>query len=331
MDRLPDIRNTAPSTRPETTDRKPRENDRTPRARPSDKSAKDVRATDKTSDRQRTDRPDAKPKEHRFEVHEKNADQKAEEKPAQQAEAQSTSAKKPDQDVAELIAEQPVLRAQAARLVPLAAAKAAEKVATPDAAPIALPVQLEAVAAVSEAVESRPAEIKVDTRPVAQAAQLVDAEAKTERAAETPRETREARPAQDTERAADILRQVRVSIMPRNGEAHIDLQPRELGRVSIKVTVEDGKMRTEVRAEKRAALDAIQAHLPELRATLRDSGIVTTDFQFSLGLQNQPRRDQPGAQDQKQNNSARGIDARDPEHAVLLRATASASGVDLYA
>jgi len=61
------------------------------------------------------------------------------------------------------------------------------------------------------------------------------------------------------------------------------------------------------------------------------SGIVTADFQFSLGLQNQPRRDQHGAQGQKPNDTARAIDARDPEHAVLLRATASAGGVDLYA
>jgi hypothetical protein len=64
---------------------------------------------------------------------------------------------------------------------------------------------------------------------------------------------------------------------------------------------------------------------------LRDSGIVATDFQFSLGLQNQPRRDQQGAHGQKQTSGASAIDARDPEHAVLLRATASASGVDFYA
>jgi flagellar hook-length control protein FliK len=78
-------------------------------------------------------------------------------------------------------------------------------------------------------------------------------------------------------------------------------------------------------------LDAIQAHLPELRATLRDSGITSQDFQFSLGLENQPRRDPPQSGRQQPNNHVPAIEARTPEHAALLRATAAASGVDLYA
>jgi hypothetical protein len=328
MDRLPDVRKTAPSPRPETSERKPRESTRATRTRSSDKSAENTRATDKTGDRQRTERPDAKPKEHRFEVQQ----QKSDGKPATQTDAQGPGTTKPEQDVAELIAQQPALRAQAVRLDPVVSTKPAEKVASAEAAPISLPAQLEAVALANEAADERPIELKVDARPAAQAAlQTATVETKTERAVETPRETSETRQPQDLERAADILRQVRVHLAPRDGEAHIELQPRELGRISIHVTVADGKMRTEVRAEKREALDAIQAHLPELRATLRDSGIVTQDFQFSLGLQNQPRREQPGSQDQNHSSNAPAIDARDPEHAVLLRATASASGVDLFA
>ncbi len=336
MDRLPDIRNATPSTRPETNDRKPRENGRAARSRSADKSDGDARATSKVNDRQRTERPDSKQKDHRFEVHDQREGQKAEQKPeaksTEESGAQNTSATKPEQDITELIAQKPTLRAQSAKLDPVALTKSASKQTTAEAVSISLPVQIQATVTPGEAAESRPVDLHVDAHPVAQAApQNAATEVDEKRALEAPKEARETKPPQDLERAADILRQVRVQFAPRNGEAHIDLQPRELGRVSIHITVEDGKMRTEVRAEKREALDAIQAHLPELRATLRDSGIVAQDFTFSLGLQNQPRRDPQGSQGGKQSSNARTVDARDPEHAVLLRATASASGVDLYA
>jgi flagellar hook-length control protein FliK len=199
---------------------------------------------------------------------------------------------------------------------------------------VALPVHLDAIAASSDvpALEAQPTEVHAAARVIAPAAAQQPAEiSKPERPVEAPARSREPQLAHDTERAADILRQVRVHIVPRTSEAYIQLEPRELGRVSIHVAVEDGKMRASVRAEKREALDAIQAHLPELRATLRDSGIRTQEFHFGLGLENQPRRENQQSGNRPSHPHAPAVDARDPEHAVLLRAVAAASGVDLYA
>jgi flagellar hook-length control protein FliK len=174
--------------------------------------------------------------------------------------------------------------------------------------------------------------VHASSRVVAPAAAQQPAEVTaSERSVEAPAEARDAHSARDTERAADILRQVRVHFAPRTSEAHIHLEPRELGRVSIHVAVEDGNLRASVRAETREALDAIQAHLPELRATLRDSGIRTQEFHFGLGFENQPRRENQQPGNRQSHSHARAIDSRDPEHAVLLRNVAVASGVDLYA
>lgn len=151
---------------------------------------------------------------------------------------------------------------------------------------------------------------------------------------EAPRAPEPPVPMHDVERAADILRQVRVHITPRVEEAHIQLHPAELGRMSIQISIEDGRMKTTVRAEKREALDAIEAHLPELRAALRDAGIQSQEFQLSLGLDSRSRRDGDDRTGSTTANGGRtnGVNETDPTQ--LLRATAKAVGagaVDLYA
>jgi hypothetical protein len=340
MDRLPDINRTAtPNARPEANDRQPRDNTRATRSRPDDKTGRpDAGPEARVDARQRAGRPDDKSTDRpgRFEVQDAAAARKPAAQPAPDADVKPAAAA---EDVAELVAQQPVLRAKAIRAEPIDLAKAPSKDQPATAVPLALPTRLEAIASASEgsasdapAIELRPVEVHATPRAgVSDATQQpVETSLQKARVEATP-PTRETQPVRDVERAADILRQVRVQLVPRTSEAHIQLEPRELGRVSIHVVVEEGRMHASVRAEKREALDAIQAHLPELRATLRDSGITSQDFSFSLGLENQPRRDaQQFSREQQQTNTP-AVEARDPEHAGLLRAVAAASGVDLYA
>jgi len=335
MDRLPDIQR-APiaSARPEAAERPQRDASRAPRARFADAPAEDAQPAQRVDDRQGAAKTEKGSPERaaRFEVQA----QPARETAAQpQLEAATQPAAAAVEHVAELIAQQPALRGRAPLVAPADPAAIPAKESQPVAVPLALPVHLDAVVLTAEApiVEARPSEAHAAPRAIASAAAqpVTETQSPVERV-EAPAEPRETRPARELERAADILRQVRVHLAPRTGEAHIQLEPRDLGRVSIHVAVEDGHMRASVRAETREALDAIQAHLPELRATLRDSGIATQEFQFSLGLENQPRRDaqhQPGGRDPHAQSQA--AETRDAEHAVLLRATAAASGVDLYA
>lgn len=211
---------------------------------------------------------------------------------------------------------------------------AATKAAPTDQAPVSGKAQVEADAGLAPVPTAAPKGADARANPRAGLPTQTSTAADF-RVATTPTETAQEpaapRAAHDVERAADILRQVRVQLSPHTQEAHIQLQPLELGRISIRVSIEEGRMRTTVRAEKQEALSAIEAHLPELRVALRQQGIETSDFQFSLGLDNQPQRDQRQSPSRSSAARTTAVEAGQPEHALLLRATATASGIDLYA
>lgn len=148
--------------------------------------------------------------------------------------------------------------------------------------------------------------------------------------AEAPRETLPPPSAREMERAADILRQVRVQITPQLQEARIHLQPAELGRVSIHLSVEEGRLRTTVRAEKRETLAAIQTHLPELRAALREQGIDAQEFQLALGFEHR-EQDQQQARAPRRPAGSFADSAASRDHAPALRSALAATGVDVWA
>lgn len=79
---------------------------------------------------------------------------------------------------------------------------------------------------------------------------------------------RAARAERSAEVAADILRQVRMNLSGDLREATLQLTPEHLGRVSIRLRIEDGTMRAELRAQTPEALAALERHAPELRAAL---------------------------------------------------------------
>lgn len=140
-------------------------------------------------------------------------------------------------------------------------------------------------------------------------------------------------PPADPARAAEILRQVRLQIVPELKSAVIELAPAELGRVSIELEFDSRAVVARVRAEQPEALSALQRHLPELRASLTRQGIETHRFEFALGFQD-------GQRGREANHGSR----RTPRITTTTEATTSvvrgaaplaraiaAGGVDTYA
>jgi hypothetical protein len=115
------------------------------------------------------------------------------------------------------------------------------------------------------------------------------ARADESRPAETARA--EARPTPADERTTDILRQLKLELALGRREAHISLEPAHLGRISVKLALERGRLRAEVRAESSDTLAVLQRHVPELRAMLEARGVTPESFDFQLGFQDRPRGD----------------------------------------
>lgn len=146
-----------------------------------------------------------------------------------------------------------------------------------------------------------------------------------------------ARPAADPEAAAEILRQVRVGLSADLREANIQLAPEALGRVSIRVRVENGGLVADVRAETSQALRALELHAPELKAALTQGGIEPRSLAFGFFDQGAGR---PGEQAPAPRRSGHFPREGADDHAGLapisgLRAAVArrlaAGGVDTYA
>jgi flagellar hook-length control protein FliK len=150
---------------------------------------------------------------------------------------------------------------------------------------------------------------------------------------EPTRESTAAPRAHDTDRAAEILKQIRLRLSPELRQATIHLSPPELGRLSIHLTLEDRRLTAAVRSERRETLEALGRHLPELRAALASHGIEAEQFDLALGFQNDPHA-QGDPRDGERASSTHPIarvESRSSRDEPLTRALATASGVDLYA
>jgi flagellar hook-length control protein FliK len=232
----------------------------------------------------------------------------------------------------------PTAALPAAPAAPVSAVPAAKATDALAAEPAVAPTITAAprVEAETRVLEAEASASKAGARPAdGAAAQLQDPLAARESRTEapqavTPREAPAARSVEQLEHAADVLRQIRVQITPQMTEARIQLQPLELGRVSIHLSLENGRMKTTVRAEKTETLQAIQTHLPELRAALRQHGIDAREFQLSLGFENRPSRDGERAPSQS-NTRQNAADVTAVERSPALHAALSKTGVDFYA
>lgn len=137
----------------------------------------------------------------------------------------------------------------------------------------------------------------------------------------------------DAQRAAEVLRQVRLQLVPELKSAVIQLAPAELGRVSIELEIDRDQVTARVRAEQPEALGALQRHLPELRAALARQGLETQHIEFALGFQDGQRGRETQQSSRRSARAANEIEATDNvvhASAPLARALA-AGGVDTYA
>ncbi len=135
-----------------------------------------------------------------------------------------------------------------------------------------------------------------------------------------------------TDRAAEILRQIRVQLAPELRQASIQLQPPELGRLAIRLEVRKHRVRAEVVAEREETLAALERHAPELRAALAAAGFGQAELSLSLrsgagrGSANLARHDGTPT-------STRRVDTVGPQEltAALARTLAREGSVDTYA
>lgn len=166
----------------------------------------------------------------------------------------------------------------------------------------------------------------------------VDAPDRPSEPARAPASPPHAPRAPDEARAADVLRQVRVHLVPDLRNAVIHLAPAELGRISIRLSVEDERLVARVRAEKREALDALEKHLPELKTALARQGLHTQEIDLALGFRDERTGNPPGERAPSRGRSSSGAElAADPsvergaiERATLARVLADGA-VDTYA
>jgi hypothetical protein len=98
------------------------------------------------------------------------------------------------------------------------------------------------------------------------------------------RPAQQAAPTPEPQRAAEVLEQIRVHVASSGRAASLQLAPDELGRISIRLALEDGTVSAVVRAESKETLALLEQHLPELRAALAASGLEAEHFDLGLGL-----------------------------------------------
>lgn len=142
-----------------------------------------------------------------------------------------------------------------------------------------------ALAGVAEETRGRPSVDGAAADAPGQSVQRFELAARAEvaRAAAPPRSEPAPTPAE--RHAADILRQLRLELAVGRHEARLQLEPADLGRIAVRLALERGKLRAEVRAESSDTLAVLQRHVPELRAMLEARGVTAESFDFQLGFQ----------------------------------------------
>jgi len=125
---------------------------------------------------------------------------------------------------------------------------------------------------------------------------------------------------------------VQVSVLARDGVEHAELQlnPAEMGPVSVQIVMDGTQARIDFGADAAGTRQAIEHSLPDLAAALREAGLTLSGggvSQHAHGRGNDtPDEQRPGA------FAARSGDAQAPSAPVQRwRGSVSATGVDLYA
>lgn len=163
-----------------------------------------------------------------------------------------------------------------------------------------------------------------EVRPAAREGARPVSEAKAPAPSPEPGEAQEAR------RATQVLQQLRMHLHPGLRSATVQLNPAELGRLAIRVSVEEGGVVARVAAESEEALAVLQRHVPELEAAFADQGFEEMSFEFVL---DQHAGGETGEEGESR-DLGRALERRleeDPVHQHLRRAASNGVGVDTYA
>ena len=86
------------------------------------------------------------------------------------------------------------------------------------------------------------------------------------------------------EHAEKVLRQIRVHLRPGMKSMTLNLNPLDLGRLSIDLSVQKSGLTAVVRAESAETLELLKHQAPELRAVLAQRGIETEQMEFKLAF-----------------------------------------------
>lgn len=87
----------------------------------------------------------------------------------------------------------------------------------------------------------------------------------------------------DLEFAARVTDKVRVMLGSRKSEISIQLKPENLGKLNLKLTVEDGVLNGKMVVQNDEAKGLIQSNLAQLKENLEQQGIPVSKFQVDIG------------------------------------------------
>lgn len=98
---------------------------------------------------------------------------------------------------------------------------------------------------------------------------------------------------------SQIVREARMTLTDGKGEATIRLKPEFLGKVEIKVTVEEGKAQVQVRAETSGVTRLLTENLNELRNALEATGLEVNLLDVSTGQGDLSPRDERNEEEER--------------------------------
>lgn len=85
------------------------------------------------------------------------------------------------------------------------------------------------------------------------------------------------------EHAAEVLRQIRAELRPGLRHVRVDLDPPELGHLTIRVAMREGRVTAVIQAESATTFELLERQAPELRASLAQNGVEAQDLSIELG------------------------------------------------
>ena len=126
---------------------------------------------------------------------------------------------------------------------------------------------------------------------------------------------------------------IQVSVLARGGVQHAELQlnPAEMGPVSVQIVMDGTRAQVDFGADMAATRQAIEAGLPQLAGALSDAGFTLTGGGVSQHAGGRSGSQESARGDASGSGARRGADAGAIEAGVpRWRRTVAAGGVDLY-